>query len=236
MTDTPSPQSHIDRLNKYLAFHLGVSRRQADELIAQGRVTLRSSGVAPLGARVADDDVVLVDDKPIEVRSAYTYIMLHKPAGYVCSRKQQGDIPTIYSLLPSSLHHLKSVGRLDANSSGLLLLTDDGDFTLTMTHPRFYKQKRYTVSLDHDLEPLHHQMINDFGIQLEDGPSKLSLERRSDTNRTDWNVIMSEGRNRQIRRTFDALGYTVISLHRTHFGPYALDNLPAGEYVDTSPR
>lgn len=235
MTDTASPHSHIDRLNKYLAFHQGISRRQADELITQGRVTL-PSGVASLGARVAPDDVVFLDGTPVTVRSSYTYIALHKPVGYVCSRKQQGDMPTIYSLLPASLQHLKSVGRLDANSSGLLLLTDDGDFTLKMTHPRFYKQKRYTISLDHDLEPLHQQMINDFGIQLEDGPSKLTLERISDANRTEWTVLMSEGRNRQIRRTFEALGYTVVALHRTHFGAYALDTLKAGKYTDVPQR
>lgn len=225
------PDTPLERLNKHLAFTLGVSRRHADELIAQGRVSTETSGVATLGARIRPDETVSVDGEPLTPRTSYTYIALHKPTGYVCSRKQQGDTPTIYSLLPASLHHVKTVGRLDADSSGLLLMTDDGDFTQQMTHPRHYKQKHYLVSLDHDLAPLHQQMINDFGIQLEDGPSKLTLERQTDDNRRDWRVTMSEGRNRQIRRTFDSLGYTVVALHRTHFGRYQLGSLAAGAHT-----
>lgn len=225
------PEETIERLNKYLAFHLGVSRRHADELITQGRVTIASSGIATLGVRIGKGELVKVDNLPVTERSNYTYIALHKPTGYVCSRKQQGDIPTIYSLLPASLHHLKTVGRLDADSSGLLLMTDDGDFTQQMTHPSHYKLKHYLVSLDRDLEPLHQQMINDFGIQLEDGPSKLTLERQTDASRIDWKVTMSEGRNRQVRRTFDALGYTVINLHRTHFGRYHIAALESGTHT-----
>lgn len=114
-------------------------------------------------------------------------------------------------------HELKPVGRLDKDSSGILLFTNDGDFAHTMTHPSFHKQKTYEITLDKDLEPLHQQMINDYGVQLDDGPSKLILERRSETNRTDWTVLMHEG-NRQICRTFAALGYTVTKLHRTVFG------------------
>ena len=98
-----------------------------------------------------------------------------------------------------------------------------------MTHPKFYKVKTYTVTLGTPLEPLHQQMISDYGIQLEDGPSKLSLERRDET-RKDWTVTMHEGRNRQIRRTFAALGYVVTTLHRTSFGPYSLDTLKPGEF------
>lgn len=228
------PEDTTQRLNKYLAFHLGVSRRHADELIYKGRVSTTALGTATLGARIDPADTVYVDSSPVTQRESYTYIALHKPTGYVCSRKRQGETPTIYNLLPSSLHHLKAVGRLDADSSGLLLLTDDGDFTQQMTHPRYYKLKHYLVSLSLDLEPLHQQMINDFGIQLDDGPSKLTLERQNDQSRKDWRVTMSEGRNRQIRRTFDALGYTVVSLHRTHFGSYQLDSLAPGKYRSVS--
>jgi pseudouridine synthase len=99
-----------------------------------------------------------------------------------------------------------------------------------MTHPKFTKVKVYKVRLDHDLAPLHQQMISDHGITLEDGPSKLSLERLSDDSRTDWIVTMSEGRNRQIRRTFLALGYEVAKLHRTDFGPYSLGDIKPGEF------
>ena len=218
----------IERLNKYLAFHLGVSRREADLLIEQKRVRINGD-VAPLGARLKEGDTVSVNNEPVTKRAAFTYLAFHKPAGYVCSRKQQGDNETLYVLLPSKYHDLKPVGRLDKDSSGLILLTNDGDFAYHMTHPKFYKVKNYEVSLNKALEPLHQQMISDFGIALEDGPSKLSLERRNDA-RTEWGVTMHEGRNRQIRRTFDTLGYDVTALHRTSFGPYALGNLPAGSF------
>lgn len=222
----PSNQSLL-RLNKHLAFLLGISRREADELIAGGAVRVDGQ-VAPLGARIAPEARIEVHGQPVAARASHTYLLLHKPVGYICSRRKQGEIETIYSLLPAVYHHLKPVGRLDKNSSGLLILTDDGDFAQVMTHPRHYKQKTYEVVLDRDLEPLHQQMINDFGIQLEDGPSKLTLARLSDTERRSWQVVMSEGRNRQIRRTFAALGYGVVRLHRTVFGAYTLGDLAPG--------
>lgn len=216
------------RLNKYLALQLGISRREADNLIDMGSVTINGTA-ATLGARFESTDTIVVDGKPLTNTADYAYIAFHKPVGYVCSRKQQGDSPTIYSVIPQQYHHLKPVGRLDRESSGLILLTNDGDFAYQMTHPKFTKVKIYKVRLDHDLEPLHQQMINDYGVQLEDGGSKLQLERISDDRRTEWQVTMREGRNRQIRRTFDSLGYKVVKLHRINFGPYALGDLKVGE-------
>lgn len=223
----------VSRLNKYLAFHLGVSRRKADEMISQGIVTIDQEP-AVIGARVQQGQAIAISGTPVARKQAHTYLALHKPVGYVCSRRQQGEMPTIYSLLPREFHGLKPVGRLDADSSGIILLTDDGDFAQSMTHPSSYKLKRYEVSLNTALQPLHQQMINDFGIQLEDGPSKLTLERAKDDNRTDWIVTMSEGRNRQIRRTFASLGYTVTHLHRTNFGDYSLGMLAPGSSVEVS--
>ena len=217
-----------ERLNKYLAFHLGVSRREADTLIEHGHVAVAGEP-AVLGSRVEEGQPVTVRGKLIQPKQAFTYLALHKPIGYVSSRKQQGDNPTLYDLLPKQYHSLKPVGRLDKDSSGLLLLTDDGDFAHEMTHPKFYKVKVYEVSLHKPLEPLHQQMISDYGIQLEDGPSKLSLERATD-DRKSWVVTMHEGRNRQIRRTFAALGYEVTKLHRTSFGTYHLNMLAAGKF------
>lgn len=217
-----------ERLNKYLAFHLGLSRREADHLIERGDVLINAQPIS-LGVRVETSDLVTVKGKEVTKRAGYTYILLNKPVGYVSSRKQQGDNPTLYDLIPKEFHSLKPVGRLDKDSSGLLLLTDDGDFAYHMTHPKFYKVKTYEVSLGEVLQPLHQQMIADFGVQLEDGPSKLSLERRGDS-RKDWIVTMHEGRNRQIRRTFAALGYTVTKLHRVSFGPYALSGLRSGTF------
>jgi 23S rRNA pseudouridine2605 synthase len=219
-----------ERLNKYLAFQLGVSRREADDLIAAGHVTINGEP-ATLGARFNDGDDIKVKHKPLDAKSEYQYIILHKPIGYVSSRKAQNDNPTIYELLPKELHALKPVGRLDKDSSGLILLTNDGDFAFEMTHPKFHKVKSYDIVLDRTLSPLHHQMISDHGIHLEDGISKLILEKKDEEGKY-WTVTMHEGRNRQIRRTLGALGYTVVGLHRTDFGKYQLGDLKAGEYKE----
>lgn len=217
------------RVNKYLAQATGLSRREADTAVEQGRVTV--NGIAAgLGAHIAETDSVALDDKPIAKQTSFTYMLFNKPIGYVCSRKIQGGTATIYQLLPEEYRALKPVGRLDKDSSGLLLLTDDGDFAHTMTHPSFHKTKSYEVSIDKPLAPLHRQMISDHGISLEDGPSKLELERMNEANDLNWRVNMHEGRNRQIRRTFLALGYVVTKLHRTHFGNYQLDSLGSGKY------
>jgi 23S rRNA pseudouridine2605 synthase len=225
-----SQSTNLLRLNKYLALQLGVSRREADNLIDQQKVTINGK-LATLGARFNQDDKIIVDGKEIKGNTKYEYIALNKPTGYVCSRKQQDNNPTIYDLLPESLHYLKPVGRLDRDTSGLILLSNDGDFAYQMTHPSFYKTKIYNIRLDRPLEPLHQQMISDYGVKLEDGPSKLQLERQNDEkDRKNWIVTMHEGRNRQIRRTFGSLGYTVIKLHRTNFGNYSLDDIRPGKY------
>ncbi len=219
------------RLNKYIAFHTGLSRRAADALIAEGRVHINGRDVTA-GQAVAEGDTVAVDGRPIAGKAAavqLSTVILNKPVGYVVSRNGQGS-RTIYDLLPPALQLLKPVGRLDKDSSGLLLLTNDGQLAEQLTHPRYAKQKIYEVQLNAGLQPLHRQMINDYGINLPDGNSRLLLDRLQDGDDTRWIVTMSEGRNRQIRRTFAALGYDVIRLHRTHFGPYALGNLQSGRH------
>lgn len=227
------PDAPTERLNKHLALQLGISRREADTLIERGRVRINDTATS-LGARFTVGDQISVDGKQIADGTPLQYIMFNKPVGYVCSRRAQGDNPTIYSILPASFNVLKPVGRLDKDSSGLLLLSNDGDFTFQMTHPKFKKTKVYHVTIDHDLEPLHQQMISDYGITLEDGSSKLALTRLDDSSRRKWEVTMSEGRNRQIRRTFAALGYTVTVLHRTQFGSYTLGDLSPGDYISVS--
>src|SRR5665648_568318 len=218
----------ISRLNRYLALHADLSRREADEYIAKGDVTINGD-VAILGARIQAGDEIRIQGEPIQPNVELKYMAFHKPIGYVCSRRQQGEADTIYSLIPKQFHHLKPVGRLDKDSSGLILLTNDGDFAYQMTHPKFYKTKIYFVALRSELEPLHQQMIGDYGVTLEDGPSKLSLERLSEDHRRDWRITMTEGRNRQIRRTFGSLGYEVKKLHRTDFGNYSLGDIKPGE-------
>lgn len=233
MSDNTTPTHEpTQRLNKFVALALGVSRRQADELIEQGRVTVNDQP-AKLGQRITATDIIRYGNKRLTAQT-HQLILLHKPVGYLCSRASQGGVPTIYELLPKDLHHLKPVGRLDKDSSGLILLTNDGDFAHQMTHPSFYKIKRYLVTLDQPLQPLHRQMINDFGVQLPDGPSRLTLERQHDGDDHRWIVQMSEGRNRQIRRTFAALGYTVTKLHRTDFGNYTLGNIKRGEFQESN--
>ena len=221
-----------ERLNKHLALQLGVSRREADNLIEKGTVSINGTP-ATLGARFTAGDTIAIANKQITDDATRQYIMFNKPVGYVCSRRDQGDNPTIYNILPPEFRVLKPVGRLDKDSSGLLILSNDGDFAFRMTHPKFTKTKVYHVTLDHDLAPLHQQMISDYGVTLDDGTSKLALARLSDDNRSQWEVTMAEGRNRQIRRTFAALGYTVTSLHRTQFGPYNLGTLKTGGYTPT---
>jgi 23S rRNA pseudouridine2605 synthase len=226
--------SDSQRLNKLLASHLGIGRRVADNLIESGKVIINNAP-ARLGQQVSATDTVTVNGTPLvwSAAPAHTYLLLHKPVGYVCSRRQQGDAPTIYSLLPAKYHHLKPVGRLDKDSSGLLLLTNDGDFALKMTHPRFGKTKEYEITLNAPLEPLHRQMISDIGVTLPDGPSRLQLERLQEGSDAKWRVLMHEGRNRQIRRTFAALGYDVVQLHRTRFGVFSLDLAP-GKYTEVA--
>lgn len=217
------------RINKYVAQATGLSRRAADTAIAEGRVLV--NGVRPSsGHDVIGSDTVSLDGDQLSVNEEKVTIMLNKPAGYVVSRNGQGS-QTVYNLLPPDLQHLKPVGRLDKQSSGLLLLTNDGDLANELTHPSHQKRKLYQVTLDQALQPLHRQLIAEKGISLEDGPSKLGLERLHDGNDLEWLVSMHEGRNRQIRRTFEALGYGVTRLHRTEFGSYNLLDLKPAHFV-----
>ena len=270
------------RLNKYLAHATGMSRRDADAAITAGRISI--NGIrAILGSQVTDDDVVRLDSREVRPTAAHTYVILNKPVGYLCSRRSQGGVPTIFDLLPEQYRPLKPVGRLDKDSSGILLLTNDGDFAHRMTHPSLHKVKVYDVELDKPLQPLHQQMISDYGIKLEDGVSRFLVEKleRGDANKRatrggaapteakssdfdedgadraagpaesdlrsaseaeaydgsgHYRITMHEGRNRQIRRTFAALGYTVTALHRTTFGNYSLGDIKTGEHTLTDIR
>ena len=249
-----SPQSV--RLNKFLAERLGVSRREADELISAGKVTVNDK-TAVLGTKIDEKSKICYNGKIVPFSTNYIYLAFHKPIGYVCSRRAQGSAPTLYDLLPAKYRRLKTVGRLDKDSSGLILLTNDGDFAFQMTHPKFRKTKIYEVELDQPLQPLHQQMISDYGVMLDDGVSQFKVIRKDLTWTGDgpgggppklpdnfgggegpagpvqsYTVVLTEGRNRQIRRTFAALGYKVVKLHRTNFGKYELGDLKAGSLVE----
>lgn len=223
------------RVNRYIALSTGISRRAADVLVQAGRVRLNDRPAAA-GDEVTDSDSVSIDGRRITPPVNTTTIMLHKPPGYVVSRRQQGS-PTVYDLLPPDLHRLKPVGRLDKESSGLLLMTDDGQLHHRLTHPGFEKSKLYSVTLDKPLTADHRRLISNPGIDIGIGgrPSSLDLQpdeqqgRASDNGRH-WQVRLSEGRNRQIRRTFAALGYRVIRLHRTQQGDLVLGGLPPAKF------
>jgi len=213
------------RINRYLANALGISRRKADYVIEHNKVLINGD-VASLGANVTEADEVTLNGKKIALPNiAATTVMFNKPPGYVCSRDGQGS-KTIYDLLPDEYKNLYSVGRLDKDSSGLLILTNDGELANKLTHPSFQKQKVYQVSLDKTLSEADKTSIQQ-GVELDDGISRLRLSGFG----KEWQVTMVEGRNRQIRRTFEKLNYRITKLHRTQFGKYALDELTSGSSI-----
>lgn len=213
-----------------------MSRRAADICIDQGRVLINGK-VATLGNVIdASRDVIRIDDSQVsQDKKRYTYVILNKPIDYICSRKQQGDTPTIYNLLPREYQSLKVAGRLDKDSCGLVLLTDDGDTIFKLTHPKFGKKKVYIVSLNKTLTTEHKKQIEE-GVLLDDGTSQFTVEKLNDEPGTKkrpntYKVTMHEGRNRQIRRTFGELRYMVTHLQRVKIGPYEINGIPSGKYL-----
>ncbi len=209
------------------------SRRGAEALIQDGRVTVNGR-VAVLGTQVDPArDVVAVDGRIIS-RPAPRVIMLHKPAGVVTSRKDPHASDTVMSLVPP-IPGLHPVGRLDKHTTGLLLLTNDGDLTYALTHPRHHVDKTYRawvrgVPGNEALRRLRQ------GIQLEDGLTAPAQVRRLQTrgDRTLVEVTIHEGRKRQVRRMLEAVDAPVISLARTRLGPLTLGDLPEGRWRDLS--
>ncbi len=210
------------RANRFIALATGLSRRTADKLADAGEILVNGRQIKA-GREVSPTDQVTLRGRTLQLPKIQT-IILNKPVGYVCSRDGQGS-KTIYDLLPAKYHHLKSVGRLDKDSSGLLLLTNDGELANKLTHPSQRKEKQYFIELDKPLQDEDRQHI-ERGVVLDDGPSKLLLQGKDNY----WRIKMHEGRNRQIRRTFAALGYEVTKLRRTAFGDYTLGNIANGKF------
>ncbi len=217
------------RINKYLASNTSLSRRAADSAILDGRVMLNDKK-AEIGDQIGPNDVVTLDGKKIEPNTHKRLVKLNKPIGYVCSRTGQGS-STVFELLPEELKKLQTVGRLDKNSTGLILLTNDGTLAQSLTHPSNNKQKVYLVDLDKPLTDDQRRQIGGTGVELEDGNSKLQLLSIGNNLRR-WQVTMTEGRNRQIRRTFEAVDCKVIGLHRIKFGQFELSDLPSGHFEE----
>lgn len=219
------------RLQKFLAQAGLASRREAERLIAAGRVTLNGAVVTEMGLQIDPlQDAVCLDGRPVRARVTATYLMLHKPVGFLVTRRDTHARATVYDLLPPAFHSLHPVGRLDGNSSGLLLLTDDGELTQRLLHPRYHVEKRYLVDVSAQVRNEQLQILR-HGIRLEEGltqPADIRLIRRSES-LSHLEFRLKEGKKRQIRRMCAAMGWDVQSLHRQDFGPLRL-NLPAGKF------
>jgi 23S rRNA pseudouridine2605 synthase len=226
------------RINRFIATYTDFSRRKADSLVESGQVAVNRK-TAHNGMDVSSADVIVIEGKRlVPIRKALSTIMLHKPIGYVCSREGQGA-PTVYGLIPKGLHHLKVAGRLDKDSSGLVIMTSDGQLLQKLTHPSNNKQKIYRVTLSRPLKKDDIQKLKS-GINIGDARLSKLIVKAIDTTTTEANqktylyqVTMNEGRNRQIRRSFEALGFKVSSLHRTKIDKYTLGSLKSGNFINT---
>jgi 23S rRNA pseudouridine2605 synthase len=214
------------RLNRFLAAAGLGSRRHCDELIVAGRVTINGKVCTNFSAQPSGRDHVKVNGKLVHAATALT-IMLHKPAGFVSTRKDLHARDSIFDLLPEKFSNLFNIGRLDAQTEGLLLLTNDGKLAQRLTHPRFKVDKEYEVTLDQPWDPaLTSKLLR--GILL-DG-ERARIARLRSLSPTRLRVILRQGINRQIRRMFEAVGFRVKHLLRIRIGNLRLADLPCGHW------
>lgn len=220
------------RLNRYLALCGLGSRRACEEIILGGGVRINGRPVRELAVSVAPGDTVVARGRivrPAESR----YVILHKPSGCLTSRQSQGGKPTVYDLLPREAATLPHVGRLDADSEGLLLLSNDGALAQLLTHPSRHVEKEYDVVLDRAFDTKFIPKLLK-GIYLEEGRAKAAHVNVEGANKL--RVVLTQGINRQIRRMFAALGYKVKRLTRTRLGPLRLGRLPRGSWRELTAR
>lgn len=236
----PEPeQNEGERLSRFLA-HAGIaSRRHAVELIHAGRVQVNGVTITTQGTRIhPEHDMVLVDGKPVRAPSRHVYILLHKPIGYVSTAHDPQGRPIVLDLLPAELRALRvyPVGRLDIDTSGLLLLTNDGDFALRLTHPRYSMEKRYQALVqdcpsESALAALRSgiTITTDKGRSHKTSPAQVHLLRRAGNDC--WlELTIHEGRKRQVRRMLSVVGHPVLKLIRVSIGPLELGDIPAGKW------
>jgi 23S rRNA pseudouridine2605 synthase len=218
--------SEGERLQKVLA-QLGVgSRRACEELIAAGRVSVNEE-VAVLGRRVdPDTDRVAIDGVPVGIRPGLVYYALNKPAGFISTASDPQARPTVTGLVPEQ-PPVHPVGRLDADSEGLLLLTNDGDLTFRLTHPRFGVEKEYLVAVEGTPTRGVLRQLRE-GVALADG--RTAPARVAQVGEHGLRITIHEGRNRQVRRMCDAVGHPVRRLVRTRIGPVRMGTLAPGEW------
>lgn len=235
------PSSNLPRLQKALAAAGVASRRACETLISAGRVTVNGKIVTELGTRVdPDQDEIRFDGEPIGQPQTKkpVYIMLHKPTGYVSTVSDPHAGKTVLDLLEQVDVRVYPVGRLDADSSGLLLLTNDGDFANRLTHPRYHVPKVYRVRARGFIDRLTAIKLTE-GIDLPDGktaPAKLKfVEFDNATMCTIIEITLYEGRNRQVRRMLEEVGHPVRELHRVAYGSLRLKGLTAGTWRKLKP-
>ena len=220
------------RLNRFLAAAGLGSRRHCDELIAAGRVTINGKTCTDYSAEPDARDHVKVNGKLVHVAAPFT-IMLHKPAGFVSTRRDPRARDTVFDLLPAKFSRLFNIGRLDAQSEGLLLLTNDGDLAQSLTHPRYKIEKEYEVTLDHPWDPtLASKLLR--GMFLDNRRAKIA--QLYSISPTHLRVVLRQGINRQIRRMFEAVGYRVKRLIRIRIANLQLGDLLRGRWRALSER
>jgi 23S rRNA pseudouridine2605 synthase len=226
------------RLQKFLARAGVASRRGSEDLMTAGRVTVNGKVVTELGAKVDPlVDTVAVDGEAVKVASGPAYFALNKPAGYVTTMSDPHGRPTVAELMPRGHPGLFPVGRLDLDSEGLLLLTTDGDLGVKLLHPRHHVPKTYLATVDGvpDADDLTRLAT---GVKLDDGltaPAEVRLVRHR-ASRVEVEITIREGRKRQVRRMFSAVGHPVKRLVRTRFGPIELGSLGPGKNVRLTPE
>jgi len=215
------------RLAKYLA-HAGVaSRRAAEQLVFAGRVTVGGEVVRDPARDVGEPDAIAVDGRGVALERRHVVFALNKPAGYVSTAKDPQGRPTVVSLIESR-ERLYPVGRLDADTTGLLLLTNDGELAHRLTHPSFEVPRVYRAEVRNP--PLREPALRRLreGVQLDDGMTAPATVRRLTPNRLE--LTIHEGRKRQVRRMCEAVGHRVVRLERVAFGPLRLGDLPLGRH------
>jgi len=219
-----------ERLQKIIAGAGIASRRAAEEMIRQGRVTVNDLIVREMGFRVRGGDEIRVDGMLVGPRPENVYLMLNKPRGYVTTLKDPEGRPMVADLIPASAGRVFPVGRLDYDSEGLLLLTNDGEWAHRLQHPGFLLEKTYLVKVKGNISPGDIRRMEK-GLQLDDGPFRpLRLQVARSNEKSCWiDITIREGRNRILRRACEHLGMSVARLIRTAVGDLALGDLPEGE-------
>ena len=218
------------RLNKFMANAGICSRREADELIQQGLVKVNGVAITELGTKIKHDDVVEYNDKVVTLENK-CYILLNKPKDCVTTSDDPDGRLTVMDLVKNACkERIYPVGRLDRNTTGVLLLTNDGDLASKLTHPKYVKKKIYQVWTDKDIAEEDMQRLAD-GIELEDGPIHAdAISYVNDHDKNQAGIEIHSGRNRIVRRMFESLGYRVTKLDRVYFAGLTKKNLPRGRW------